>query len=196
LRVDAKIREWARRLRYQDALADPSVTTSPNNPERVRRTNFFRFWTNFASAPSLSIFSLATAIWATGNAQSPRLFYLPGLCYGGSMLLSWVSKRVFKRVRPARAPGAFGHKLADGSFPSGHSLTSFCFWVMLPVAALLAGLAPLLVALLLLAGIVVIILTGLSRIYLGVHFPSDVLGGFGIGAAWCALCYFALRPAL
>lgn len=191
LGADARIRAWAKHLRYKDA-----VTVGSEAPERHRRTWFFRFWTNFASAPTLSLLSLATAIWATGNTQSPRLFYLPGLCYGGSMLLSWVSKKVFKRVRPERAPGAFGHKLADGSFPSGHSLTSFCFWVMLPVAAFTAGLSAPLVLLFLLLGTMVITLTGLSRIYLGVHFPSDVLGGYGIGALWCTLCYFALHPAL
>lgn len=191
LRADARVRDWAKRLRYEDVTA-----TGADAPERHRRTSFFRFWTNFASAPSLSFFSLATAVWATGNTAAPRVFYLPGLCYAGSMLLSWVSKRVFKRVRPQRAPGAFGHKLADGSFPSGHSLTSFCFWFMLPVAAVAAGMAGPLVGLLILAAFATVTLTGLSRIYLGVHFPSDVLGGFGIGAAWCLLCYFALFRAL
>jgi len=191
LRGDARIRAWAKRVRYQDAVAagDDAI-------ERHRRTWFFRFWTNFASAPTLSVFSLATAIWATGNVAEPRLFYLPGLAYGGSMLLSWVSKRVFKRARPERAPGAFGHKLADGSFPSGHSLTSFCFWFMLAAAAITAGLPGAVVSTLILAAFAVVTLTGLSRIYLGVHFPSDVLGGYGIGAAWCALCYFALHPLL
>lgn len=190
LRGDARIRAWAKRVRYQDAIAGGEA------PERHRRTNFFRFWTNFASAPSLSFFSLALAIWATGNTAAPRAFYLPGLAYAGSMLLSWVSKRVFKRARPERAPGAFGHKLADGSFPSGHSLTSFCFWFTLPIAALWAGMTGPVVALLFLAGLAIVALTGLSRIYLGVHFPSDVLGGFGIGAGWSSLCYLALRAAL
>lgn len=201
LRADARIRAWAKRVRYEDAVAGQAIAGQPvvgatEVRERHRRTYFFRFWTNFASAPSLSFFSLATAIWATGNSAAPRWFYLPGLCYAGSMLLSWVSKRVFKRTRPERAPGAFGHKLADGSFPSGHSLTSFCFWFTLPVAAIAAGMSGPFLALLILAAFAIVTLTGLSRIYLGVHFPSDVLGGFGIGTGWCLLCYFALRSAL
>ncbi len=196
LAADARIRAWAKKVRYHDVKAEDPASPVPDTPERHLRTWFFRFWTNFASAPSLSFFSLATAIWATGNTAAPRFFYLPGLCYAGSMLLSWVSKRVFKRARPQRAPGAFGHKLADGSFPSGHSLTSFCFWFMLPVAALGAGVAGALIAALALAAFAIVTLTGLSRIYLGVHFPSDVMGGFSIGALWCALCYFALHPVL
>ncbi len=191
LRTDARIRAWAKALRFQDITA-----TGPDAGERHARTNFFRFWTNFASAPTLTFLSLATAIWATGNALHPRFFYLPGIAYAGSMLLSWVSKRIFERARPVREEGAFGHKLKDGSFPSGHSLTSFCFWFMLPVAASAAGIAVSWVAFLVLAAFVIVILTGLSRIYLGVHFPSDVLGGFGIGAGWCLLCYLAVQAKL
>ncbi|PQV64982.1 PAP2 superfamily protein [Abditibacterium utsteinense] len=191
LRTDARIRAWARTLRYQDVTA-----SGPDAAERHARTNFFRFWTNFASAPTLIFLSLATAIWATGNVALPRFFYLPGIAYAGSMLLSFVSKRVFKRARPVREEGAFGHKLKDGSFPSGHSLTSFCFWFTLPVAAGMVGVATSWIALLVFAAFVVVTLTGLSRIYLGVHFPSDVLGGFGIGTAWCLLCYLALHAKL
>jgi undecaprenyl-diphosphatase len=38
-----------------------------------------------------------------------------------------------------------------------------------------------------------ILLLGLSRVYLGVHYPSDVLGGFAIGGAWVALCLTVIR---
>jgi membrane-associated phospholipid phosphatase len=191
LRADARIRAWARTLRYEDVIA-----TGPRAAERHARTYFFRFWTNFASAPSLICQSLALAIWATGNAAQPRLFYLPGLSYAGSMLLSFVSKRVFKRVRPVREEGAFGHKLKDGSFPSGHSLTCFSFWIMLVVSALLVHTVPLWTGLLVAAALFIVALTGLSRIYLGVHFPSDVIGGYSIGLLWCVVCYFALSPVL
>ncbi|MBW3636210.1 MAG: phosphatase PAP2 family protein [Armatimonadetes bacterium] len=191
LKVDAGIRAWARELRYADVTA-----TGPGADERHARTWFFRFWTNFASAPALIIGSLFVAIWAAGNAAEPRLWYLPGVSYAGAMLLSFLSKRVFRRVRPPRAEGAFGHKLQDGSFPSGHSLTCFCFWFMMAVTATAAGLASIWVALILLGVFVIVALTGISRVYLGVHFPTDVLGGYWIGLLWCAACYIALRPML
>ena len=191
LRLDSAVRAWARHLRYSDVTA-----TGPGADERHARTSFFRFWTNFASAPALIVGSLLVPIWATGNALEPKLWYLPGVCYAGSMLLSFLSKKVFKRVRPEREAGAFGHKLKDGSFPSGHSLTSFCFWFMLAATAVAAGLAPLWVALILVGIFLIVGLTGMSRVYLGVHFPTDVLGGYSIGLLWCAACYIALRPAL
>ena len=189
MRLDTHIRDWARVLRYRDH-ADPTT-------DRVLRTWFFRFWTNFASAPTLIVLSLVLAIWATGTAQ-PRatLYYFPGFCYMGSSFLSYFSKRVFQRPRPARAEGSFGHKMKDASFPSGHSLTSFCFWTGCVLASALLGIGALSYALLALAATLTVIFTGISRVYLGVHFPSDVLGGYVIGIAWCLVCFFAIVPVL
>lgn len=210
--MDEAMRFWAGGLRYR--LREDLST------DRVWRTWFFRFWTNFASAPSLSTFSLLIPFWfaqswlsanagemeRAGNlAGSPALHALwreaawlfPGLCYAGSMLLSFVIKRYFKRQRPPREGKAFGYKLKDPSFPSGHSLTSFCFWLPLAFVVAQSGLLPFgaVVAFFLLA-VTVVLLTGLSRVYLGVHFPSDVLGGYTIGIVWCAACYIAIGALL
>ena len=95
-----------------------------------------------------------------------------------------------------RAEGSFGHKMSDASFPSGHSLTSFCFWTGCVMAAALLGLGASQYALLAVATTLTILFTGLSRIYMGVHFPSDVVGGYVIGIVWCIVCYFALVPVL
>jgi len=79
---------------------------------------------------------------------------------------------------------------ASFSFPSGHALFSFCFFA--GIAALLSprlssqraklGLWSIAIALIL--GI------GLSRIYLGVHYPSDVLAGYAAGIVWVATVKF------
>ena len=184
--VDKEIRAWALTLRFRE----PQTETS----ERVARTWFFRFWTNFASAPSVLTLSFVVAIWAEATQTKPVIFFLPGLCFASSMALSFVSKRVFKRARPERKQGSFGHKMKDASFPSGHSLTAFCFWFMLAVAVFLATLSVPFTVLATVLAITIVSLTGLSRIYLGVHFPSDVFGGYTIGIVWCFVCYFALRP--
>lgn len=199
LQTDDAVRAWAKGLRYRtSSLA-----------ERHALTWFFRFWTNFASAPSLCIFSLALPLFmyvraaqSYGMHNAPELFastriwLLPGLCYAGSMVLSYVVKRVFKRLRPPRPSGSFGHKLKDGSFPSGHSLTVLCFWSMVIVTLAQAGAAPLSVLASGLMAATVVFLTGLSRVYLAVHFPSDVAGGFIIGTVWNIVAYLALRGAL
>ena len=189
MKLDTRIRDWARLLRYRDK--------TDHTTDRVMRTWFFRFWTNFASAPSLIVLSIALATWAASTGQTQAtLFFFPGFCYMGSSFLSYFSKRVFKRPRPERAEGSFGHKMKDASFPSGHSLTSFCFWVGCVMAAAALGAGALPYALLAVFAVLTIVFTGLSRIYLGVHFPSDVAGGYVIGLVWCLVCHFALMPVL
>jgi undecaprenyl-diphosphatase len=112
------------------------------------------------------------------------------------MGLSYILKRVFKRVRPLRKEGSFGHALRDGSFPSGHSLTAFAFWMMCVFALALIGASIASTLLFAVVAIAIVFLTGLSRIYMAVHWPSDVAGGFVIGAVWTVVCFFALRGAL
>jgi membrane-associated phospholipid phosphatase len=197
---DETVRFWAGGLRYR--LRDDLTS------DRIWRTWFFRFWTNFASAPSLSTFSLLVPFyyWRLENGPEPftsaqfrmaPLVLFPGLCYAGSMLLSFVIKRYFKRQRPPREGKAFGYKLKDPSFPSGHSLTSFCFWLPLAFVVAQTGLFPPLGAFaFFLLSVTIVLLTGLSRVYLGVHFPSDVLGGYTIGAVWCVAFYVAIYAML
>lgn len=193
--VDTRFNQWARRLRYKNAMSDPEGT------ERVLLTWFFRFWTNFASAPSLGFLAFAIPIWAYINTISrlPDLvlplqelkstlpWLLPTFCYYGSMALSYILKRVFRRARPLREKGAFGHRLKDGSFPSGHSLTAFSFWVPLIVTVSLLTHSLVLTSGFAVIAVSIVVLTGLSRIYMAVHWPSDVLGGYIIGAVWTAI---------
>lgn len=199
---DERLRAWASMLRYR---AEREMTSEEQREERMALSWFFRFWTNFASAPSLSFWSVIIpfGLLYRGGFTSLRpiaevsAWLLPGLCYAGSMLLSFVIKRVFKRVRPPRPGKAFGYRLKDPSFPSGHSLTSFCFWTMFTLVLLQSSVfsGPGMVVLAV-GALSIVALTGLSRIYLGVHFPSDVVGGYTIGAVWCVACYFALHPIL
>jgi undecaprenyl-diphosphatase len=90
-------------------------------------------------------------------------------------------------VRRIRPDAFFGIDPTTYSFPSGHSLLSLCFY--LTIAVLIARHVPnafgrvavLTAAALLIAAI------GLSRIYLGVHYPTDVIGGFLVAACWISL---------
>ena len=100
----------------------------------------------------------------------------------GALLLQLVLKLAFRRPRPA---AFFGYpEPVSYSFPSGHALVSFC------VLMVLAGLAaprlkhPALRAAVATAALALALLVGLSRIYLGVHYPSDVLGGYAAGLVW------------
>ncbi|HXB74768.1 MAG TPA: phosphatase PAP2 family protein [Candidatus Acidoferrales bacterium] len=102
----------------------------------------------------------------------------------GAEALDQALKFWFRRPRPA---AFFGVAPANSSFPSGHALVSFCFYLVL--AEIFIGaewprgrrFAARTVAVLL-AGWV-----GLSRIYLGVHYPTDVLAGYAAAIVWLAV---------
>lgn len=100
-------------------------------------------------------------------------------------------KHVIARPRPDLVPH-MSHTLTT-SFPSGHSMLSAA--VYLTLGALLARLHASLVikAYILLCASVLAFLVGVSRVYVGVHWPSDVLGGWAAGAVWAAACWLAAR---
>jgi undecaprenyl-diphosphatase len=102
----------------------------------------------------------------------------------GGVALDEVMKWHFKRARPD-LPWAFVHEHSF-SFPSGHSVMAIVIYGVIvyktqnKLRSRWARAALMLGAFLMVAGI------GLSRVYLGVHYPSDVAGGYFVGAVWLA----------
>jgi undecaprenyl-diphosphatase len=119
-----------------------------------------------------------------------RTFHAMWLVLGaavGGQLLTALLKAVFARPRPDVVPHLAPVNFS--SFPSGHSMSAAV--VYLTLGLLLARLADrtrLRIYFLTLATFVTI-LVGLSRIYLGVHYPTDVLAGWAAGAVWAACCW-------
>jgi len=106
---------------------------------------------------------------------------------GGGAALSTALKLGFDRPRPDLVPHGVDVYLA--SFPSGHAMLSAVTYLTL--GAILARVQPgwtLRLYVLALAALVSL-LVGLSRVYLGVHWPTDVLGGWSAGAGWALLCW-------
>ena len=99
----------------------------------------------------------------------------------GALLLELTLKYAYHRARPI---AFFGIVPNSYSFPSGHALTSLCFYgVMAGLLSARIKSLPWRIALWT-AAVLLIIAIGLSRIYLGVHYPSDVLAGYLAATVW------------
>jgi undecaprenyl-diphosphatase len=108
---------------------------------------------------------------------------------GGSLLLNSLMKVFFQRPRP-QLPWA--SVLPDYSFPSGHTMNSVAFYVALAVIVWsIRGRRAGLVATALAIGLAVLV--GISRIYLGYHYFTDVIGGFLAGISWVLISVAAFR---
>ena len=113
------------------------------------------------------------------------------LAAGGGALISTVLKHVFERPRPAFI--AAGVPIDTFSFPSGHAMLSAVIYLTL--GALLTQVVPGRRSKAYVIGVAIALtmVIGLSRVYLGVHYPSDVLAGWIVGAAWAIFCREAAR---
>jgi undecaprenyl-diphosphatase len=100
---------------------------------------------------------------------------------GGSIVLTTVLKGVFRRTRPELFDS--GYQASFYSFPSGHATVAVGFYGMLTVilAYRLRGMARWAVVV---SGTLVVLLIGFSRLYLGVHFPTDVIAGYLSALLW------------
>jgi membrane-associated phospholipid phosphatase len=136
----------------------------------------------------LAVTLIAVAVLWRRRATTDAVFVL--LAFVGGQVLSNGMKLGFRRERPF-----FADPLATEStysFPSGHALVSLAVYgsIALVLARRVQTSGRLLV--LGVAGLLVAAI-GFSRLYLGVHFLSDVLAGYAAGAAWLALLYVALE---
>ncbi|WP_376095474.1 phosphatase PAP2 family protein [Roseomonas sp. CCTCC AB2023176] len=112
------------------------------------------------------------------------------LAIGSGALLSSVLKIGFARPRPDLVPHAV--EVYTASFPSGHAMLSAL--VYLTLGALMMRVEPRrrTKAWLLGYAAVVTAMVGASRVYLGVHWPTDVLAGWCAGAGWALLCWLVM----
>ena len=166
------------------ALRVPGDPADPIGPPAVETV--MRDLTALGGFAILLLVAL-TALTVLVLKGQPRSAVLLAAAVAGGQALSSATKGLFDRPRPDLVP--WGTDALTASFPSGHATMAAATWLTLaamlaraeprrPLKALYLGLAALVVA-----------AVGVSRVYLGVHWPSDVLAGWSLGTAWALLCY-------
>jgi undecaprenyl-diphosphatase len=146
--------------------------------------------TALGSYSVLGVIVCAVVIYLVMAQQRATAFWVLAAISGG-ILLSNLLKLVYERPRPDLVPHAV--RVFTTSFPSGHATLSAITYLTL--GALLASLHDSMRFKIYFLSIAILltIAIGISRIYLGVHYPTDVLSGWCIGAAWAALCWTIFR---
>jgi len=137
----------------------------------------FSFLGSVAVVTTLCVLAIGTFLYF----RQARIAALLAMTMVGMAALDITLKLAFHRPRPV---GYFGPTPTTFSFPSGHAMGSVCFYGVLAaiLAARASGRA---VKWCIWTGAVLLIgMIGYSRIYLGVHYPSDVIAGYCTGAVW------------
>lgn len=169
--VDVRLAHWFH------ARATPGFT---------RAMLFVTYWNGIAGS---SVMSALLALWFLRR----RAHYWLIVCLiavPGGMLLNVALKHVFRRARPSFDDPLLS--LLTYSFPSGHTAAATVFYGLLAcylVRRVRAWRARVTIAL---GAVAMVTLVALSRMYLGVHYLSDVLAAAAEGAAWLAICITAV----
>jgi undecaprenyl-diphosphatase len=134
-----------------------------------------------------ALFAVAIVLLCVTRRFGAALFLT--IVSGGALLLNGLMKLFFQRPRPQLA---WSQVLPDYSFPSGHTMNSVAFYLAIAVIVWsIAGRRWGVVALI--GAVALCTLIGISRIYLGFHYFTDVVGGALAGVSWVLITMAAFR---
>ncbi len=150
--------------------------------------NLMLFITNLGNPTTVTIIAGVTflLLWWRRYREEAKIFVL--VCLGG-VILNTGLKLFFSKPRPE-----LWHRLITEksfSFPSGHALGSMVLYGF--IAYELATHYPQFAKVIYSLTIILIAAIGLSRLYLGVHWPTDIIAGYGVGFLWLMICIMMLK---
>ncbi len=124
------------------------------------------------------------------RAGLPREALAIAFSLGGAMLITVLVKLLVARPRP---PVEHLQAVTSWSFPSGHATQASAFWFSLVFAMRAARALPTLTRVATGVALVIVLAVAASRVYLGVHYPSDVVAGLLLGTGWTIYVSLCLR---
>lgn len=148
--------------------------------------------TSLGGIAVLSLFATIVVLFLfLQRKRLSALLLLVGLA--GGVALSEGLKSVFERDRPPQIYQAVD--TINASFPSGHALLSAVFYLSIGVMLTRAFPQKRFKAYVLAVAMVLTVLVGLTRVYLGAHWATDVLAGWSVGAAWAMILWLVAYAA-
>ena len=173
---------------YESTLSfiDQPLTTAIRGTLTDTKTSFFTGVTQLGSSIGLMILLLITCLLLLKFKRKAEALWLlvnVGLI---ASLGNYLIKFLFQRPRPSIEHLVYANHY---SFPSGHSMASILFYGTLIIISQLVIKNKIvrLISQLILGSLILLI--GLSRVYLGVHYPTDIIGGYLLGLSWLLATY-------
>jgi len=175
--------QWEKQVMLALRTGEPPHPIGPHWLAEVARDV-----TGLGSVAVLSFFVLLVTAFLLFTRRRVAALILLAASFGG-LAINHTLKSAFSRARPDESLRLI--EIESWSFPSGHAMSSATIYLTL--AVLLTRLVErrrektLIVG----AALVISALVGVSRVFLGVHYPSDVVAGWAAGVAWAQVCWFA-----
>ncbi len=170
------------------AMRDPTDTRDPWGPKWLEEMG-----RDFTALGGMGILIFLTAATVGGYVLQGRhkTATLILVAVLGGLIISLLLKQSFDRPRPDLVP--HGSYVYTKSFPSGHSMLSAVTYLTLGSMIVRTRNHKATKIYIMVVSMLITLLVGLSRIYLGVHWPTDVLAGWSAGASWALICWLAAR---
>lgn len=166
------------------SMRNPADLSDPIGPGWVEEIG--RDFTALGGNAVLTLLTLAVVgyLMLEGKHRMALVLIIATL---GALGASTLLKSSIDRKRPDLVP--HHTKVYTASFPSGHSMLSASTYLTMGALLVRVQRRKRIKAYILLVAITITLLVGVSRVYLGVHWPTDVLAGWTLGAAWALMCW-------
>jgi len=167
---------------------DPAATGQLPGPHWVQEAG--RDLTALGGGAVLFLLSLLVGLYLLLQRKVATALLLLAAILGG-VIFTQILKELFGRPRPDLVPHAT--IVTSTSFPSGHSMYAAVTYLTLAVILVRVHNRRRMKVLFMVSALLITFLVGFSRVYLGVHWPSDVVGGWLVGGVWALICWTVTR---
>jgi undecaprenyl-diphosphatase len=170
--------------RILTALRSPDDPSKPIGPAWVEYAMLDLTAIGGPTVLGLVVFAVLGFLLLQGRHHTALVVLVASI---GGELANNVLKSIFMRPRPDIVPHL--REVLSPSFPSGHAMQSAIIYLTLGAMLMRIAERRLTKVYCLAIAVLLTLLVGISRVFLGVHYPSDVIGGWIVGFVWASLCW-------